>query len=265
MRIALAQMRMSSDIRENYEKSLAFIRQAAAQNAELICFPEIQLSPFFPQYPDREVSQYALTMDSPYVKGICKACRDVGIYASPNFYVEEDGKRYDMSLLIDDQGAIIGRQKMVHIAQCEQFYEQSYYTPAEEGFNVFDIPFGKIGIVVCFDRHYPESIRTEALRGAELILIPTANTTAEPSELFQWEIRVQAFQNSVHVAMCNRVGREDDMDFCGESLVSDCKGEIRALAGREEELLIADIDLAEASFTRAKKPYTALRRTDLYE
>ena len=95
-----------------------------------------------------------------------------------------------MSFLIDDEGNIIGTQKMVHVAQCEQFYEQSYYTPSEEGFSVFDTKIGKIGIVVCFDRHYPESIRTEALRGAELILVPTANTTAEPLEMFQWEIRV---------------------------------------------------------------------------
>lgn len=122
-----------------------------------------------------------------------------------------------MSLLIGDHGEIIGRQKMVHIAQCENFYEQSYYTPSEEGFQVFDTPFGKIGIVVCFDRHYPESIRTEALRGAELVIIPTANTKAEPSELFQWEIRVQAFQNSVNIAMCNRVGNEGGMVFSGES------------------------------------------------
>ena len=171
----------------------------------------------------------------------------------------------DMSFLIDDEGNIIGTQKMVHVAQCEQFYEQSYYTPSEEGFSVFDTKIGKIGIVVCFDRHYPESIRTEALRGAELILVPTANTTAEPLEMFQWEIRVQAFQNSVNIAMCNRAGREDVMVFYGESLVSGYDGELVAVAGRGEELLVTEIDLPEASAARNKKPYTLLRRTELYE
>ena len=154
---------------------------------------------------------------------------------------------------------------MVHIAQCEQFYEQSYYAPSEEGFTVFDTKLGKIGIVVCFDRHYPESIRTEALRGAELILIPTANTTDEPSDLFQWEVRVQAFQNSVNIAMCNRVGVEDNMTFSGESNVSDYDGKILVLAGPNEELLFSEIDLAAATEARQGKPYTTLRRKDLYE
>ena len=264
MRIALAQMKMEQDMEANFQKSVRSIREAAEKKANLILFPEIQLTPFFPQYSGIDVSSYAMTLEHPYVKGICDSCRTNRIYASPNFYIEENGKRYDMSLLIDAEGNVIGKQKMVHIAECEMFYEQDYYTPAEDGFHVFDTKLGKIGIVVCFDRHYPESIRTEALRGAELILIPTANTTSEPSELFQWEVLVQAFQNSVNVAMCNRVGREDDMEFSGESVVSDCNGNRIALAGKNEELLIAEVNLPEATRVRGQRPYTSLRRTDFY-
>ena len=265
MKIALAQMKMDTDIEKNFQKSLQLICEAAEKKADLICFPEIQISPFFPQFPDCDVSEYVMTEDSSYVKGIRNACRENHIFASPNFYIEEKGHRYDTSLLIDDQGEIIGRQKMVHVAQCERFYEQRYYTPSEEGFMVFDTKLGKIGIVVCFDRHYPESIRTEALRGAELIIIPTANTKAEPSELFQWEVKVQAFQNSVIVAMCNRVGREGIMEFSGESIVVGSDGETIALADDQEELLLADVNLGEATINRNRRPYTSLRRTDLYE
>ena len=265
MKIALAQMKMSTDVQNNYMKSLQLIREASEQRAELICFPEIQLSPFFPQYPGSDVSEYVISEDSNYLHGIRKACRDYNIFASPNFYIEENGRRYDMSLLIDDQGEIIGRQKMVHIAQCEQFYEQDYYTPSEEGFSVFNTKFGKIGIVVCFDRHYPESIRTEGLRGAELIIIPTANTKSEPSDLFQWEVKVQAFQNSVNVAMCNRVGQEGKMEFSGESIVAGFDGETIALASDQEELLLAEVNLSEATRKRNQRPYTSLRRAELYE
>lgn len=91
---------------------------------------------------------------------------------------------------------------------------------------MFETEFGKIGIVVCFDRHYLESIRTEALKGANLILIPTVNTKAEPSEMFEWELRVQAFQSSVAIAMCNRVGVEGEMFFSGESIVVDENGNV---------------------------------------
>lgn len=265
MILALAQMKMARDVELNYQKTLQLIKESASGGASLIVFPEIQLSPFFPQYPDLDVSEFVMRQDDQRITGICNACRENRIFAAPNFYIEEDGKRYDMSLLIDDKGSIIGKQKMVHIAQCEQFYEQSYYTPSEEGFLVFDTKLGKIGIVVCFDRHYPESIRTEALRGAELILIPTANTTGEPSDLFQWEVRVQAFQNIVNIAMCNRVGAEGSMAFSGESIVSDFDGKILALAGLNGELLFSEINLAEASNRRQEKPYTALRRKELYE
>ena len=265
MKIALAQMSMAQDMEQNYIKTLALIKEAAGKGAELIMFPEVQLSPFFPQYEGRDASPYLISLEHPYVKGVQNACREQRIFASPNFYVEENGKRYDMSLLIDDEGRIVGRHKMVHIAQCEKFYEQDYYTPSEEGFQVFDTRLGKIGVVVCFDRHYPESVRTEALRGAELILIPTANTKDEPAQLFRWEIAIQAFQSCVNIAMCNRVGPEDEMDFSGESIVTDFNGNTLALAGDMEELLLCQVDMAGATATRLRKPYTALRRTELYE
>lgn len=264
MKIAMAQMQMTADLHENLEKSLKLIEKAAEQGADLICFPEIQLSPFFPQTPDADASRYLLTPDSPEVQAVCAACRSHYIYGAPNFYLADHGKNYDTSLLIDNTGKIIGHQKMVHIAECPQFYEQSYYTPSDDGFHVYDTPFGKIGIVVCFDRHYPEAIRTEALRGAELILVPTANTKAEPSELFVWEIRVQAFQNSVNIAMCNRVGTEDAMTFSGESIVCDYNGDVAVQADDKEALILVNMDLPAATKTRAAKPYTALRRKTWY-
>ncbi|MDO4482070.1 MAG: carbon-nitrogen hydrolase family protein [Bacillota bacterium] len=264
MKIALAQMKMDQDMESNFRKSVRYIEEAAAQGAELICFPEIQLTPFFPQYKGLNSDKFVIGADSPYIKEICELCRQKGIFSSPNFYIEENGARYDMSFLIDDRGEILGTQKMVHVAQCEMFYEQDYYKPSEEGFRVFDTKLGKIGIVVCFDRHYPESIRTSALKGAELIIIPTANTSDEPSELFQWEIRIQSFHSSVNIAMCNRVGPEDKMNFCGESIVSDYNGNIVTLGDSSEGLIFAEVDMKAASDTRKSKPYTSLRRKELY-
>ena len=265
MIIALAQMRLSHDMRDNHARALELVRRAALQGASLIAFPEIQLTRFFPQYAGQNVDDAAIGMDSAYIREMRKICREERIFAAPNYYIEEAGRRYDMSLLIGDDGSVVGRQKMAHIAQCERFYERDYYAPSEEGFQVFETKLGRIGIVVCFDRHYPESVRTEAPRGASLILIPTANTRDEPGEMFEWEIRVQAFQNSVAIAMCNRVGREDQMDFSGASIVTDCHGGVVARAGGEEELLLAEIDLEESERTRAAKPYTSLRRRELYE
>lgn len=153
---------------------------------------------------------------------------------------------------------------MVHIAQAEQFYEQDYYTPAPDGFKVFDTPFGKVGIVICFDRHLPESIRTCTMMGAELIIIPTANTEAEPMEMFEWEVRVQAMQNQVFVAMCNRVGLEGDMDFAGQSIVVHPSGDVIVKADNAQQLVTCEIDLAESRLWRDKRPYISTRRPDMY-
>lgn len=246
MKIALCQMSISESIEENYEKSLRYFKEAATSGADLIVFPEIQLSRFFPQHKKKNVSDYIMNIDAPFIIELCKLCRQYSVMAAPNIYLSENGKKYDATILIDDNGSIKGIQKMVHIAQSEKFYEQDYYFPSDDGFYVFDTKHGKIGIVVCFDRHYPESIRTEALMGADLILIPTANTKNEPLKMFEWEIRVQAFQNSTAIAMCNRVGKEDDMDFAGESLICDVNGTLLAKADDKEQIVLVDINLQDS-------------------
>jgi len=163
MRIALAQMKNEGNIQANLDKSIEFIRKAAQNRADLILFPEVQLTEFFPQYEGQDVRKYRLKIDSEEVKKFQAVSRECSIISVPNIYLEKNGNAYDASLFIGADGEIKGIQKMVHVAQAEQFYEQDYYTPSDDGFKVFDTEYGKIGIVVCFDRHYPESIRTESL------------------------------------------------------------------------------------------------------
>ena len=264
IRIALAQMANSGNIKNNLENSIRLIEEAAGNHADLILFPEVQLTEFFPQYPGKNVKNYEISLDSEIIKAFCEASRKNNIMSVPNVYLSENGQAYDASILIDKDGTIKGVQKMVHVAQAEKFYEQDYYTPSNTGFSVWETEYGKIGIVVCFDRHYPESIRTEALMGADLILIPTVNTKDEPSEMFEWELRVQAFQNSVALAMCNRVGIEDNMIFSGESVIIDADGNVIDKAGDKETILYADIDPEHTKSVRKSRPYTQLRRPEMY-
>lgn len=262
MKLAMAQMSMSGSMDVNLKKSLRMIE--AARGCDLLFFPEIQLTPFFPQYPGRNVDAYVLRQEDAPVQALCAAARSAGLYLSPNVYLEQAGRRYDTSLWVNPQGRIEGCAKMVHIAQAHQFCEQDYYTPSDEGFRVFDTPFGRVGIVICYDRHLPESVRTCTLMGADLILVPTANTAAEPMELFEWEVRVQAMQNSVFIAMCNRVGTEDEMEFAGESLIADPNGALVVKAGAEEGLITAELDLLQARAIRSGRPYLATRRPEWY-
>jgi predicted amidohydrolase len=265
MKLAMAQIKNEGSLERNFAKSIQEIHRAAEQGADLILFPEVHLTEFFPQYSGQNVGSYGIEIDSDIVAAFKEACALNHIAAVPNIYLKENGKFFDASIFIDKTGEVIGVQKMIHIAQAEKFYEQDYYEPSDTGFQVFDTEMGKIGIVVCFDRHYPESIRTESLMGADLILIPTVNVKSEPLEMFEWEIRVQAFQNSVAIAMCNRVGTEGDMVFAGESILTDANGNVIVKSDDTERLIFAEIDLQTVRKARSEKPYTTLRRTEMYK
>lgn len=258
-------MKMDGSIQENLVKSLKEIELAASNHADLIFFPELQLYPFFPQYEKVDSEQYLLTIEHDYIKQITDKCKEQQIMASPNVYLQEKGHNYDASLFINTSGEIQGISKMVHIMQGQYFFEQDYYTPSDDGFRVYDTKFGKIAIVICFDRHLPESIRTCVARGADLILIPTANIEGEPLEMFEWEIRVQAMQSSVYIAMCNRVGLEDNINFIGQSVVVDPNGNVVVKADGTEQIIYADIHLHESKIIRNSKPYFKLRRPEIYQ
>jgi predicted amidohydrolase len=265
MRLALAQYALDPEIWTNLRKVLDCIERAQQRAAQLILFPELCLSPFFPRRPGQDASRYTMALEDEAIKQIQAVCQRLRIAASPNIYLREGERLFDASLMIADDGRVIGVSKMVHIAQLPRFYEQDYYTPSDAGFRVHELPFGKVGVVVCFDRHYPESIRTCVLRGATLIIIPTANTVDEPNDLYECELRAAALQNGVYIAMCNRVGREGTVVFCGQSTVVDPYGNIVGKGNCSEDLVIADIDLGQVEAARSKRPYLTLRRPDSYE
>ena len=169
MKLAMAQMSMTGSMDENLKKSLAFCDAAAG--SDLLFFPEVQLTPFFPQYAGQNADAYVVPAGSPTVQAFADKARAHGLYLSPNMYLEQEGKRYDASLWLTPEGTCAGVAKMVHIMQAAQFYERDYYSPSEDGFLVFDTPWGCVGIVICFDRHLPESIRTCALKGADLVFV----------------------------------------------------------------------------------------------
>jgi predicted amidohydrolase len=265
MRLALAQYALGTDLESNLAKVLDLMHQAARQRAEMIIFPELCLSPFFPQFSGQDVARYVVTMDDECIRQLRATCRQLKLAASPNVYLQEEGRRFDASLMIGSDGELQGISKMVHIAQVPGFYEQDYYAPSDTGFKVYDTPLGRIGVVVCFDRHYPESTRTCTLRGAQLIIIPTANTMSEPRDLFECEVRTAAMQNGVYIAMCNRVGKEGDTVFCGESIVVDSDGNVVSKAAATEDLPVVDLDLSRVEISRRNRPYLAIRRPESYE
>ncbi|MBQ9229021.1 MAG: carbon-nitrogen hydrolase family protein [Eubacterium sp.] len=245
MKLAMAQMRISRDYDENFRQSLRFIKNA--RGCDLLFFPEVQLSPFFAQYKKRDlpydIHAYITDINDDLIGDFRRAAQENQLFISPNFYVNDGGKQYDMSLMIDSVGEIIGKSAMVNIADHPCFYEKEYYEPSKEGYQVYETPFGKVGIVICYDRHFPESVRSCAAQKAELVIIPTANTLEEDMLYFEKEIQSLARDSGVAIAMCNRTGTEDKMHFAGQSVIVSAGGETLFKADEKEQLIIFDLEL----------------------
>ncbi len=271
MRIALAQIASSQDRAHNLERALAAVDEAAASGADLVAFAEIVLDRFFPQQSCKdlpfEAADLAETVPGPTTERIAEKAREQGIVVIFNLYeVDDEGRTFDCSPVIDADGTILGVTRMVHIPDYEGFHEQDYYRPGDTGAPVYSTRAGKIGVAICYDRHYPEYMRALALGGADLVVIPQAGTLGEwPEGLFEAEVRTAAFQNGYFAALCNRVGVEDVLTFAGESFAVDPDGRVIARGKRlDEDLVVADLDLAMCEQSSARRLFLRDRRSELY-
>jgi len=267
MRIALIQQHATRDKASNLDRGLAAIDRAAADGAEVACFAELAFEWFHPQQPaENNVRSLSERLDGPTVRALQDKAKQHRIVIVANFFEQEGLETYDCSPVIDANGVVLGMTRMVHITDYACFHEQGYYTPGDLGAPVYQTKAGKIGVAICYDRHFPEYMRALALNGADLVVVPQAGTIGEwPDGLYEAEMRVTAFQNGYHIALCNRVGAEDRLDFAGESFVCGPFGEMIAQAPQgQDHILMADVDLSANDRAPARKLFLRHRRPDLY-
>ena len=267
MRIALVQQVVEADKQANIRRGLVALRQAAKQGAELVCFAELAFEPFYPQKPaDSSAFGLAEPIPGPTTEAFQQLAADLGVVVVLNLYERAGDQAYDCSPVIDADGSLLGRTRMIHITEYPCFHEQGYYTPGDTGAPVFDTQVGKVGVAICYDRHFPEYLRALALNGAELVVVPQAGSVGEwPDGLFQAEMQVAAFQNGYFTALCNRVGQEECLTFGGESFVCDPAGRVIAQAPTlEDAILVADLDLRKVAESHARKLFLEHRRPSLY-
>jgi N-carbamoylputrescine amidase len=267
MKIALIQQFAVNDKGANRAKGLNALRSAAAQGAHLACFAELAFEPFYPQAPATgDVKDLAEPVPGPTTEAFASEARCLGLAVVLNLFERDGDRTYDCSPVIGPDGSLMGKTRMVHVPDYECFHERDYYTPGDLGAPVYDTGFGRVGVAICYDRHYPEYMRALALTGAEVVVIPQAGAVDEwPDGLFEAEMRVAAFQNGFFTAVCNRVGKEPRLEFAGESFVCDPEGRViaRARKGREE-ILICDLDITMAARSHARRLLLRDRRPDLY-
>jgi N-carbamoylputrescine amidase len=267
MKIALIQQHASRDKAENVARGLERFDEAAAAGARLVCFAELAFEPFYPQRrPAGDVMGLAEPIPGPITNAFADRARRHKVVTVLNLFERDGSRTFDSSPVIDADGRLLGITRMLHITDYPCFHEQSYYTPGDSGAPVYQTAIGRIGVSICYDRHYPEVMRTLALNGADLVLVPQAGAVGEwPDGLYEGEMRVAAFQNGYFVALCNRVGMEECLEFAGESFVCSPDGMVvtRAAQGTDE-ILFADVDLAACADSHARRLFLRNRRPELY-
>ncbi len=267
IRIALIQQHAGPHKEEHVARGLEATRQAAAAGARLVGFAELAFEPFYPQRPARgDVAALAEEIPGPTTEAFMAVAEELGVVVVLNLFEREGERTYDTSPVIDYDGSLLGRTRMVHITDYDRFHERGYYAPGDGGAPVYETAAGPIGVAICYDRHYPEYMRALALAGAELVVVPQAGTEGEwPDGLYEAEMRVAAFQNGYWVALCNRVGAEERLAFAGESFVCAPDGSVVARAPRgEDHILVADVDLAACGESHARRLFLRDRRPELY-
>lgn len=267
MKIALVQQTAVADRQENVRRGLAAMERAARAGASVVTFAELAFEPFHPQQPaSAEPWRLAETVPGPTTDLFAAKARELGVVVVLNLYEREGPRAYDCSPVIDADGRLLGRTRMIHITEYPCFHEQGYYTPGDKGAPVYRTRAGSIGVAICYDRHFPEYMRALALGGADVVFVPQAGAVGEwPEGLYEGEMRVAAFQNGYYTALCNRVGQEDCLNFAGESFVCDPNGEITARAASgHDEILYAEIDVAKNAQSHARQLFMQHRRPELY-
>lgn len=274
--LAATQMACSWDIDDNIAKAETLVRQAASAGAQIILLQELFETPYFCIEQKAEHLSLARSLDqSRVISHFQTLAKELGVVLPVSFFEEAGLAHFNSLAVFDADGAHLGTYRKSHIPQFPGYEEKYYFSPGDTGFQVVETRYGKIGCGICWDQWFPETARALALRGAEILLFPTA-IGSEPAypELDSsghWRRTMQghAAANVLPLIASNRVGPEASgpiaMDFYGTSFIAGYTGEILSEAGRHDETAItATIDLDAAAAYRRNWGVFRDRRPDLY-
>lgn len=268
MKIAIGQTHGTPDINDNKRRVEQLVQQAAAQGADLIVLPEMTILEFFPRIPHRyEYFDLAEPIPGPTLAWFQDLARTHDIAIVYNHYERSpEHLCFDCSVVVDRQGNYVGRQRMMHLAEEPGYNEKFYYAPGQDDYNVFNFDGWCFGIAICYDRHFPEVFRSFLLKGAEIVLVPTAVAATEPfAEVYELEMKAAAVTHGVYIAMADRAGVEDPLTFLGRSMVIDPLGNVmESLDDKPDQILVAEIDKATVSKARMLYPFLRDRRPETY-
>ncbi|HEV8412814.1 MAG TPA: carbon-nitrogen hydrolase [Bryobacteraceae bacterium] len=278
-RIGLVQTSCSLDPNENLAKTEWKVREAAARGAQVVCLQELFRSQYFCREENAELFALAESIPGPSTETLGKLARELKVVIVASLFERRAaGLYHNTAAVLGPDGEIAGLYRKMHIPDDPLYFEKYYFTPGDLGFGSIATPYGRLGVLVCWDQWYPEGARIAALSGADLLVYPTA-IGWHPSEKAQygaaqldaWRTiqRAHAIANGVYVAAVNRVGYEGPpehgLEFWGSSFVADPFGQVIAQAScDQEEILIAECDPRRMEEVRRNWPFLRDRRIDAY-
>ena len=278
--LALIQMRCSIEPSENLARACAHLREAASRGANVACLPELFRTQYFCQSEDPATFDLAEPIPGPTTEALAQVAREAQlVIVGSVFERRAAGVYHNTAVVFESDGSVRGIYRKMHIPDDPLYYEKYYFAPGDLGFQSFETTAGNLGTLVCWDQWYPEAARLTALRGADVLLYPTAIGwhPREKSEFGEaqhdaWRTmqRSHAIANGIYVAAVNRIGHEGPdsggIEFWGKSFVADPFGRIVAEAGHDEEtVLIVELDPKLSEQTRRHWPFLRDRRIDAYD
>ncbi len=278
VRAGLVQRRIRPSRHETLQETIAGVRQAQAEGASFVCLQELFADPYFCQTEDPDAFELAESVNGKIVSQMAELSRELKItLLVPFFEKRAPGLFHNSSVILGPEGENLGLYRKMHIPDDPQFMEKYYFTPGDLGFMAPETPVGKLGPLICWDQWYPEAARITAMKGARVLLYPTAigwlpsEKEAEgAAQLDAWRTmqRSHAISNGVFVMAANRTGLEGDpntgIEFWGHSMIIDPLGRVLAEAGEEEAVLVCDLDMSLIGETRKWWPFFRDRRIDSF-
>lgn len=282
--VAALQMQMSTEVAENINTADRLVREAAKKGAQVILLPELFERPYFCQERVYDYYGYATPVDeNPAVLHFKKVAAELGAVLPISFYEKDGNVLYNSIAMIDADGTVLGVYRKTHIPDDHYYQEKFYFTPGNTGFKVWNTKFGVIGVGICWDQWFPETARSMAVLGAEMLLYPTA-IGSEPvlgtDSMPHWRrtMKGHAAANLMPVIAANRIGeekvtpsvvnggQESSLTFYGSSFITDGVGEVLEQAGRDkEEVLVHTFDLDALRKDRLEWGLFRDRRPEMYK
>ncbi|MGD9790455.1 MAG: nitrilase-related carbon-nitrogen hydrolase [Phycisphaerales bacterium] len=257
--------------REMVDRHVAYVAQAAKAGAQICCLQELFSGPYFPAEQDPKWYAFGESIEEgPTVRTMRDQARKHGMaMIVPIMEESMPGVYYNTAAVIDERGELVGKYRKSHLPHClPGFWEKFYFSPGDLGYPVFDLGFARVGVYICYDRHFPEGARELGLNGAEIVFNPSATVAGLSEYLWKLEQPAHAVANQYFVGAINRVGHEKPWEigeFYGQSYFCDPRGQMVAMASRDrDEVLVADLDLEQIREVRQVWQFFRDRRPETY-